>query len=118
MKKSKEVRKVNHQRSMRLTAALALEHGLRFLPADDLTRKVIEEDIEIVRQGGDCQEQYKQAKKRKIGYTPIGLLLQGSVALLKLAKYRGYPTDGMLQNVCYFPTEAGYLVSQSTRDWK
>jgi hypothetical protein len=49
-----------------------------------------------------------------VTYTPAGLLFQGSLALLYLAKDRGYPRDGLLQTVCYFPTEASYLVSAST----
>lgn len=115
-----EEQKHGHRYAMRLLAALAMEHGLRFLAADDAVRKTIEEDIKIVRAGEEfeIEERYKQAKERKVSYTPPGLLLQGANALLYLAKHKGYPPSSLIQRVLYFPTEAGFLVSSAKRVWE
>lgn len=107
---------------MRLLAALAIEHGLRFLTdSTDGTdaRRVIEEDIEIVRTRSDFEiaHRYKQAKKRKVDYTTPGLLLQGSTAMLYLGKHGGYPPGCLVERVFYFPTEAGYLIKTGLRSF-
>jgi hypothetical protein len=111
----KDIKKENHRKSMRLVAALALEHGLRFLPPKHAVRKLVEKDITIVRHGDEFEikARHTQAKKRPVNYTPEGLMLQGARALLFLAKHKGYPSHGLLKNVCYFPTEAGFLSSKS-----
>lgn len=108
----KEKRKQNHRRGMRLLAALTMEHGLRLLSPDEETKKTIEEDIAIVRSGNEfsIRSRYSAAKRRKAGYTPAGLLLQGSIAMLDLAKCRSHVPDGPLRAVIYFPGEAAFLI--------
>jgi hypothetical protein len=108
----KEKRKANHRKGMRLLAALTIEHGLRLLSIEDGARKLIQEDIAIVRGGNESEirSRYSAAKRRKVSYTPAGLLLQGSTAMLSLAKCRGHVPDGPLQAVIYFPGEAAFLI--------
>jgi len=108
----KEKRKANHRKGMRLLAAFAIEHGLRLLSPDDEARKAIEEDIAIQRSGNESEirSRYSVAKRRKVSYTPAGLLLQGSTAMLDLAKCRGHVPDGPLRAVIYFPGEAAFLI--------
>lgn len=53
----KELRKQNHQKNMRLLAALAVEHGLRFLPSGDKFRTLIEADIAVLRSGDESAPQ-------------------------------------------------------------
>jgi len=114
-----EEQKNNFRYGLRLIGALGLEHGLRFLPEKDPTRKLIEEDIRLVRTTDDYPafaSRYKQAKKRKVSYSVPGLLTQGAQALLYLAKHGGYPTDGLVRRVLYFPTEAGYMFDIENHD--
>jgi hypothetical protein len=108
----KEKRKQNHGKGMRLLAALTIEHGLRLLSPDDEARSAIEGDIAIVRSGGESEirSRYLAAKRRKVSYTPAGLLLQGSTAMLDLGKSRGHVPDGLLRAVIYFPGEAAFLI--------
>lgn len=93
---------------------MIVEHGLRFLPEDNETRKTIEEDIAIVRSHDQdaIGRRFKAAKKRKISYTPAGQLLYGSGKMLFAAKHRA--PSAMLIDPCitFYPTEAGYLVSR------
>jgi hypothetical protein len=103
---------------MRLIAARTLEHGLRLLKYGDPVRKVIEEDIRIVREDGDCEGRHKEAKRRKMGYTVPGELLLSSRAMLYLAKHRGYPNHGLLRNVSVRVVEAASLANPSgSRSW-
>jgi len=109
----REVRKQNHRKGMRLLAALAIEHGLRFLDdtRDAETKKMIEQDIAVVRAENDFEirRRFADAKHRKAAHTPESLMLQGSRALLALAKHKGTPRDGSLRMVMYFPIEAAFL---------
>jgi hypothetical protein len=108
----KEKRKANHRKGMRLLAALIIEHGLRLLSPDEEAWKIIEEDIATVRRGSESEirSRYSAAKRRKVSYTPAGLLFQGSTAMLDLAKCRGHVPDGPLRAVIYFPGEAAFLI--------
>lgn len=113
----KELRKCNHKWGMQLLAALTIEHGLRLLAESDEVVQLIREDIAIVRSANEWEikSQYAQAKRRKVDYTPAGLLLQGSTAMLFLAKHGGHISDGPIQSVLYFPDEAAYLVDCKKR---
>ena len=116
-------RRVNHQKTMQLLAAMVVEHGLRFLPPQDETRKTIEEDIAIVRSHNQraMEARYRIAKKRKISYTPAGQLLYAAGKMLYAAKHRA--PSAMLIDPCItaYTAEAGYLVSEQeiwrTQDW-
>jgi hypothetical protein len=108
----KDLRQRNHKRGMQLLAAFTIEHGLRLLPSDDKAAVLIREDVAIVRRANEWEikSRYAEAKRRKVSYTPAGLLLQGSTAMLFLAKHQGHIPDGPIQSVLYFPDEAAYLV--------
>jgi hypothetical protein len=121
MSVNSETKKQNHRRSLRLLAAYALEHGLRFLPVGDAVRQIIEEDIAVVRRGNQSEiaAQHKARKKLKtlVKYTPAGLLFQGTLEMLYLARHKGYPSDGILQMVFYFPAEASTVVHTTAENW-
>jgi hypothetical protein len=110
----KELRKQNHGRGMRLLAALTIEHGLRFLSPENESRRMIEEDIAIVRSGNDFEirSQYSKAKRRKVSHSPEGLLLRGATEMLYVAKHRGNVRHGLLRNVIYCPGETAFLIDE------
>lgn len=117
MSEKSEREKIQHQRDSRMIAALTIEHGLRFLDADDPTRALIEEDIRVVRtrDRDAIAQRHKESKKREKSYTVPGLLLQGSEAMLWAGKHRGYVSGGWLDWVTYFPEEAGFLSNKDIR---
>ena len=116
-------RRVNHQKTMQLLAAMVVEHGLRFLSPQDETRKTIEKDITIVRSHDQraMEARYKIAKKRKISYTPAGQLLYAAGKMLYAAKHRAPSALLINPGITVYTAEAGYLVSERemvrTRNW-
>jgi hypothetical protein len=104
--------KENHRRGCRLLAALAVEHGLRLLSADDPARKLIEEDIRIVREGSksDISRRYTLAKKRRTDGVTVGVaagrLLCSSRRMLHLAKQQSLLEGFWLASVFFWAAEA------------
>ena len=105
--------KENHRTGMALAAVLAVEHGLRMLPSDSPERILIEQDIAVVRSGDldAIKKQCREASRRWMPYTTPGLLLQGSLMALKIAKHKGFPNSGLLSHAFYCVREAGSQIN-------